>query len=251
MNEIPEIGIRPIDIPRSVFINPSQSIPLAPPVTVELGFPIVELPGCVEAYQSNNKNLPQDDERGILTLCDSGVPSFNPIQFEPLQVIPTKPAQVESRQSKPEEPEIEIPSTNPPKIPTPEIICPTPSQNANEPVGSYVNGFRKKVIEYRLIGRECIQITDDVSLTEQIIAGVPSGGQVTMTSTIAVVATSSAIMAKPLADLLLKVVKPTIKKVIVKISKIRGKQCEILSVKERRDQQRIQSHALRQMRGKE
>jgi hypothetical protein len=251
MNEIPEIGIRPIDIPRSVFINPSQSIPLAPPVTVELGFPIVELPGCVEAYQSNNKNLPQDDERGILTLCDSGVPSFNPIQFEPLQVIPTKPAQVESRQSKPEEPEIEIPSTNPPKIPTPEIICPTPSQNANEPVGSYVNGFRKKVIEYRLIGRECIQITDDVSLTEQIIAGVPSGGQVTMTSTIAVVATSSAIMAKPLADLLLKVVKPTIKKVIVKISKIRGKQSEILSVKERRDQQRIQSHALRQMRGKE
>lgn len=251
MNEIPEIGIRPIDIPRSVFINPSQSIPLAPPVTVELGFPIVELPGCVEAYQSNNKNLPQDDERGILTLCDSGVPSFNPIQFEPLQVIPTKPAQVESRQSKPEEPEIEIPSTNPPKIPTPEIICPTPSQNANEPVGSYVNGFRKKVIEYRLIGRECIQITDDVSLTEQIIAGVPSGGQVTMTSTIAVVATSSAIMAKPLADLLLKVVKPTVKKVIVKISKIRGKQSEILSVKERRDQQRIQSHALRQMRGKE
>jgi len=251
MNEIPEIGIRPIDIPRSVFINPSQSIPLAPPVTVELGFPIVELPGCVEAYQSNNKNLPQDDERGILTLCDSGVPSFNPIQFEPLQVIPTKPAQVESRQSKPEEPEIEIPSTNPPKIPTPEIICPTPSQNANEPVGSYVNGFRKKVIEYRLIGRECIQITDDLSLTEQIIAGVPSGGQVTMTSTIAVVATSSAIMAKPLADLLLKVVKPTVKKVIVKISKIRGKQSEILSVKERRDQQRIQSHALRQMRGKE
>jgi hypothetical protein len=64
------------------------------------------------------------------------------------------------------------------------------------------------------------------------------------TGGVAVIATTSALMAKPLADLLLKVVKPTVKKVVKKIAKIRGKQPIILSTSERRNEQRDRNHAI-------
>lgn len=250
MIDIPKIGIRSVEIPRYNFNNPSISIPPAPPVTLNLGVPVVDLPGCVEAYESNNKSLPEDDKRGVLTLCDSGVPSFNPIRFEPREVIPTQPAKLQPVQpSSPEKIIPEVPPVKPPTVPI-QASCPTPSQEAKEPIGTFIEGFRKKVIQYQLIGQECIQITEDVPLPNQIVAGLPSGGQVMTTSGIAVVATSSAIMAKPLADILLKVVKPTVKKLMMKINKIRGKESEILSVKERRDQQRSYSHAVRTLKGK-
>lgn len=71
------------------------------------------------------------------------------------------------------------------------------------------------------------------------------------TGGIAVVATSSALLAKPLADLLLKVIKPTVKKVMKKITTLRGKTVKIESLMERRDQQRIRNHAIRKLKGKE
>ncbi len=52
---------------------------------------------------------------------------------------------------------------------------------------------------------------------------LPSAQVATTTATIAVVATSSALLAKPLADLLLKVVKPVVKQVMTKVQKILGK----------------------------
>jgi hypothetical protein len=80
---------------------------------------------------------------------------------------------------------------------------------------------------------------------------LPPLDMVTTTASIAVVATSTAIFAKPVADLLLKVVKPTVKKVVKKIATLRGKKVKIESVMERREQQRIRSHAIRKLKGKE
>jgi len=128
------------------------------------------------------------------------------------------------------------------------VDCPTAAQAAKEPVGTYIEGFRKKVTDYQLVGNQCIQITEPVPLPEQIIAGLPSAGSVMTTGGIAVVATASALAAKPLADLLLKVVKPTVKKVMKKIAAIRGKTPEVLSVRDRRDLQRERSHAIRVLR---
>ena len=99
-----------------------------------------------------------------------------------------------------------------------------------------------------MIGNECIQITEKVPLPTQIIAGLPSPGTVMTTGGIAVVATASALMAKPLADILLKVVKPTVKKVMKKIAAIRGKSVAVLSVKERQDLQRERTQAIRALR---
>ena len=65
------------------------------------------------------------------------------------------------------------------------------------------------------------------------------------TGGIAVVATSSALLAKPLADILLKVIKPTVKKVMKKIATIRGKKIPVLSVAERREEQRERNLAIR------
>ena len=131
---------------------------------------------------------------------------------------------------------------------TPEARCPTPSQQAKEPVGTVVQGCRKKVAGYKLVGNECIQLTEKVPLPTQIIAGLPSPGAVMTTGGIAVVATGSALMAKPLADLLLKAVKPTVKKVMKKISKIRGKEEVFLSVAERRAEQRERNQAIKELR---
>jgi len=253
--EINEIGtrniqIRQLNIPpvNSIFETSSYSLPYEPPVVVDIGFPIVDVPGCVEAHESNNgsKTIGDDDPRGLVTYCDGGVPSYNPINFEPNQILPTQKPKVDTTQPKaPEAPDLPIPKTPPA---TAKVDCPTAAQAAKEPVGTYIEGFRKKVTDYQLVGNQCIQITEPVPLPEQIVAGLPSAGSVMTTGGIAVVATASALMAKPLADILLKVIKPTVKKVMKKIATIRGKTPEVLSVRDRRDLQRERSHAIRVLR---
>ena len=252
--EIPEININKLDVPdiRTWMVEPSVSIPTAPPVVVNIGIPIVNVPGCVEAHETNSKSktVGGDDPKGLVTYCDSGTPSYNPIDYSPenLTITRSTPPPKVNPPKPPETPKTPEVPTN---AATAKIDCPTPAQEAKEPVGTYLEGFRKKVTEYKLIGNECVQITEKVPLPQQIVAGLPSGGQVVQVGGIAVVATTSALLAKPLADLLLKAVKPTVKKVIKKIAKIRGKSLPVESVKDRRDQQRIRSHAIRKLKGKE
>ena len=251
--EIKEINVSGVDIPDITIVDPrnysSPPIPIAPPVVVNIGVPVVDIPGCVEAHESNNKSktVGQDDEAGLVTYCDSGIPSYNPINFEPEQIVPTYTPKVDTRQ--PPAPEVpktpEIPKT---PVSTAKVDCPTPAQEAKEPVGTYVEGFRKKVVEYKLIGNECVQITEAVPLPQQIVAGLPSGGQVVQVGGIAVIATSSALLAKPLADLLLKAVKPAVKKVMKKIAALRGKSLPVQSVGERQAEQRQMNHAVKELR---
>jgi hypothetical protein len=252
MPEIREIQIRTLDIPRisDWLMRYPEAIPPVVPVTQNIGTPIVNLPGCVESHPDagKSKTLAQDDPDGVMTYCDGTIPSFNPIDYSPEDMTIERsvpPPKVEA----PETPE--LPKT--PEIPkqentTANIGCPTASQQAKEPVGTLIEGYRKKVTGYQLIGNECIQITEKVPLPTQIIAGLPSPGAVMTTGGIAVVATGSALMAKPLADLLLKAVKPTVKKVMKKIAAIRGKEEVFLSVAERRAEQRERNQAIKELR---
>jgi hypothetical protein len=250
MPEIREIQIRSLDIPSvpDWLMNYPQSIPPVVPVTQNIGTPIVNMPGCVEAHPDGGPQLAQDDPRGARTYCDGSVPSFNPIEYSPEEMLITKPVQADTRQ--PEQPEVpktpELPSGAAPA--TAKVDCPTPAQAAKEPVGEYLEGFRKKVTGYQLIGNQCVQQTEKVPLPEQVIAGLPSAGSVMTTGGIAVVATASALAAKPLADILLKVIKPTVKKVMKKIAAIRGKSVPVLSVAERQAEQRERSQAIRALR---
>ena len=252
--DIKPIQIRQLSIPKleTQILPPPIVYSLDSPVTVNIGLPIVDMPGCVEARNDNNgsKAIFGDDPKGVVTLCGPGVPSYDPINYEPEQMILTGPAETPPVEPPPKTPPVKTPEVPPPP-PPPPAQCPTPAQEAKEPVGTLVNGFRDRVVGYRLLGKECIQDTEPVSIPDQIIGGLPSGGQVVQVGGVAVIATTSALLAKPLADLLLKVVKPTVKKVIKKIAAIRGKKTTVESVKDRRDQQRIRSHAIRKLKGKE
>ena len=253
---ISDVGIRELNIPpiRTVFDGTAPLVPAAPPVVLEVGLPVVDIPGCVEAHEKSdkNENLLEDDPKGTKTFCDGQTPSFDPIQYEPERLVPTNTAPVPKTES-PEKPAPEVPKApevKPPPINTAKIDCPTREQELKNPVGKILKG-NEKITGYELVGKECLMVTEKLSIPDQIVGNIPNAGAVTTTASIAVVATTSALVAKPLADLLLRVVKPTVKKVIKKIAAIRGKKVEILSVKERQDQQRLYSHALRKLKGKE
>ena len=259
MIEIPRIQSGPIRVQRvNVDVIPVNNIftgvppirNLDPPVTVDIGSPIVDMPGCVEAHESNNplnEQIAQDDPKGVMTFCDGQYPSFNPPDYDGLQELPTLEQEVDTRFQEPDtktNTNTETPTT--PPVTPPE--CPTEVQRTQEPVGTYVNGYREVVTEYKLIDNICVQITEPVGIPEQVLAGLPSGGQVMQVGGIAVIATTSALLAKPLADILLKVVKPTVKKVLKKVAAIRGKKPKVESVTERRVEQRLRNEAIAKLR---
>ena len=263
--EIPEIGTRIGEIKiRSAEIKIAEIRPWEirspvvdriglDPITNQIGRPIVEIPGCVEARQSDNMQLLEDDPKGNLTLCDGSIPYFRPIQFEPEVILKTPKPKADTR--KKEEPVAdtnvtkEIPKT-PPVAPPPEnkIECPTQELLDEQPVGLIFDNGRKEVTGYRLEGKQCIVETKDVPIVEQAINAIPPTGTIVTTASIAVVATTSALIAKPFADILLRVVKPVTKKVVKKIASIRGKTSKVESVRERRDSQRDRVNAIQALR---
>ena len=252
MSEIPNIGIRRINVPDipNLYREPPLSIPPYVPVTQLVGTPIVDMPGCVEYHPDGGPQLAKDDPEGARVQCDATVPSYNPINYEPEQMVITRPAET-PKVPAPETPELPAAPKIPKEASTAGLDCPTEAQQLKKPVGSLTDDGKQRIIEYRLVGRECIPVTENISIPTQIIESIPSAGAITTTASIAVVATSSALLAKPLADLLLKVIKPVVKKVMKKIAKLRGKNVKNESVKDRRDQQRIRSHAIRKLKGKE
>ena len=72
---ISNIGIRELNVPpvRTVFDGTAPLVPAAPPVVLEIGSPIVDVPGCVEAHEKSdtNENLLDDDPKGAKTFCDA------------------------------------------------------------------------------------------------------------------------------------------------------------------------------------
>ena len=87
--DIGDIQIRSLDIPPVVTQNANVFDAQTPvPVVVNVGTPVVNIPGCVEAHQQNTTRersgvLSEDDPKGVKTFCDAGTPSFNPIDYTP------------------------------------------------------------------------------------------------------------------------------------------------------------------------
>ena len=241
--EIPEI-------PKWLSSDPPVALPIFPPVTTEIGTPIVNIPGCVEAHKDNqeNVNLKNEDDKGTMTLCDAGTPSYYPIDYDAnkikLEQEPPPPPAYKAP-PKPEPPETNTPAVPKTEAPMPE--CPSRAQQLKDPVGKIVEG-NKKLVAYEMVGKECLPVFEELSIPDQIVQNIPSAGMVTTTASIAVVATSSALLAKPLADLLLKVVKPTVKKVLKKVATLRGKKIPVQSRGERLAEQRQRNQAVKAIR---
>ena len=249
-------NVRDLDIPETrVWMRDApQAIPPDVPVVVNIGKPIVDMPGCVTVHKENlkqrskNKMLVDNDPKGNTTLCDSGMPSFQPVDYQSqgltwTTVVPEEPEPDGVNSDPPPEPEFDTPSPDIP--PTPETAedkeCPGPGDLR---VGDYTTSGDEKVSGHEWNADEtiCITLYEDVGFVEKYL---PSPQIVTTTATIAVVATSSALLAKPLADLLLKVIKPLVKKISAKVKKVLGKTDPVLSVQERQEQQRDRTQAIR------
>ena len=248
--------VRSLDVPDiNVWMaEPPQAIPHDVPVTIMIGKPVVYMPGCVTVHKENlkqrskNKMLVNDDPKGNTTLCDSGMPSFQPVDYQSqgltwTTVVPEEPEPEGMNSDPPPPPDTPTPP-GAPSIP-PETAadkeCPGPNDLR---VGDYTTSGNEKVSghEWNSDKTVCITLYEDVGFTEKYL---PSPQIVTTTATIAVVATSSALLAKPLADLLLKVIKPLVKKVSAKVKKVLGKSEKVLSVAERRELQRDRNQAIR------
>jgi len=137
MPEIPEIGIRAVQVPvipawRSM---PPQSIPTEPPVTLQLGFPVIQVPGCVESRntQPGNQKAYDNDPKGNFVVCDGTMPSYRPLDFSPALQPPegVKPPKLDSPEKTAEkQPSKQTPSQSGlvPDLPTvaTELPCPPP-----------------------------------------------------------------------------------------------------------------------------
>ncbi len=83
-------NVRDINIPdtRVWMEQPPEAVPIEVPVVVNIGKPIVDMPGCVTVHKENvkqmskNKMLVDNDPKGNTTLCDSGMPSFQPVDYQ-------------------------------------------------------------------------------------------------------------------------------------------------------------------------
>ena len=220
MAEIRDIRVRDVNIPPipDWLISPPTALPPTHPVTFDVGVPIIDMPGCVESHKAGNSNkeLHEDDPNGLVTHCDSSVPFYSPLDYEPEQIINTTPAPV---------PKYKTPEVKAPEVEVPEIPAP-PAQTVN------VEETVEEISE---------PPPPEIPWQEKYL---PAPEAATTTAAIAVVATTSALLAKPLADLLLKVIKPAVKKVVTKIAQIRGKKPKVLSLGERRAEQRDRNQAI-------
>ena len=232
MSEIKQINVPNIVIPKfgtnEVWLNGVPFVPNNdPPVTLQLGFPIVEIPGCVKMHKDNqdkvtrlpfDKDLVNQDEKGSTTLCPHGeYPTYDAMDYTPEQLIiqrETPPPTVAPP------PEIE-----PPELPDTgdiggkeEVACPGPGQLR---VGDLTQAGDEKVIGHELSadGKTCTTLYEPTTPVEKYL---PSVNQTTTTVAIAVVATAGA-AATPL---LLRIFKPVITKLWKTLQKKLGKKVD-------------------------
>tara|TARA_B100000482_G_scaffold85686_1_gene61433 strand:- start:43 stop:819 length:777 start_codon:yes stop_codon:yes gene_type:complete len=224
---IPTIGIREVYVPNVYIPNWLNATPnvdhLVPPVVLYIGNPIINMPGCVKGHQDNqmhksglpkDKNLVEQDPNKAMILCDATIPYYDAMNYEPEQLIITREAPV---------PNVPTPETPPtPDVPDTgnlsadeEVPCPGPGQLR---VGDLTQAGDEKVTGHELSadGKTCVTLYEPTSVVEKFL---PSVNQSTTTVAIAVLATAGA-AATPL---LLRIIKPIIKKLTTAIQKKLGK----------------------------
>jgi len=232
-NSIQPISTRRIADSRIWLNDVPQALPISVPVTEIIGIPIVNMPGCVKVHKENAKNpknknkmLVDDDPKGNTVLCDAGAPYYYAPNYDARelswQTIYTPQEEADGLNTGDEPPAPDIDTPEPPVTPpttAEDVEC--PPKNARR-IGDLSTSGEERVKEYKLTpdGKICETIWEPVPFVDQYL---PSVGVVTTTAGIAAVATTSALLAKPLADLLLKVIKPVVKKVLGKIQTMMGK----------------------------
>ena len=258
--EIEEIGIREIpdaSIDTTIIRTSSPQIPS------NIGFPVIQMPGCVRARTLKNKNLVKNDERGNLIICDGNVPTLEsmaidweglstvaPLKEETKIVPPTPNLKTPKTKTKKEEnnqkteslskglelPKVDLTGINQ----TIDLPCPRPGSPPPGAVGKYST---KVVLRYEKNGDLCETIYQDRALFDVINSYTPPPSTLVNTSTIAITSVVGVtVIGQPLAKFVQKQLKGKVKSFSKKFTKkllaIRGKKEKIKSLAERRKEQR-------------
>ena len=258
--EIEEIGIREIpdaSIDTTIIRTSSPQIPS------NIGFPVIQMPGCVRARTLKNKNLVENDERGNLIICDGNVPTLEsmavdwdglstvaPLKQETKIVPPTPNLKPPKTKTKKEEnnqkteslskglelPKVDLTGINQ----TIDLPCPRPGSPPPGAVGKYST---KVVLRYEKNGDLCETIYQDRALFDVINSYTPPPSTLVNTSTIAITSVVGVtVIGQPLARFFQKQLKGKIKSFSKKFTKkllaIRKKKPPVKSLSERRKEQR-------------
>ena len=220
--EIPEIGIQSVGIDRIEVPNIHYYVPHTQtvPFILNIGSPVVDMPGCVKYHPDSAKNretpnLKEDDSTGTRVLCDGEYPTYDAMDYTPEDLLiyrETPPPKVEPP------PDVEpppLPDTG--DIPTGEIECPGPAQLR---VGDLTQSGDERVVGHEIQGTTCVTLYEPTTVAEKYL---PSANQATTTVAIAVIATAGA-AATPL---LLRLIKPIIKKLTTTVQKKLGSHREL------------------------
>jgi len=232
MSPIDEIEVPNITIPNVVsnqhWLNGIPNVPSNhPPITTQIGFPIVEIPGCVKMHQDNkdhvtrmpfDHDLVNQDEDGVTTLCPHGeYPSYEAMEYTPEQLLITQETPPPPVEPPPNPPEFETDAI--PKDDYKDPKCPGPG---NLRVGDITQSGDERVVGHKLSddGKVCETLYEPTTAVEKFI---PSTNQATNALAIAVIATAGA-TATPI---ILRIVKPILTKIWKTIQKKTGKKVDI------------------------
>ena len=222
--QINEVGVGEVNVFR---INVPQIYSLPPrvqtvPFILNIGSPVVDLPGCVKFHpdSADNRetpNLKEEDSNGTRVLCDATYPTYDAMDYTPEDLL----IQVETPPPVVEPP----PEVDPPEVPPTgdlgkkEVECPGPG---NLRVGDLTISGDEKVVGHELSqdGKVCVTLYEPTTVAEKFL---PSVNQASTTLAIAVIATAGA-AATPL---ILRLIKPAVKKTITTLQKKVGKHREL------------------------
>ena len=260
--EIEEIKIR--EIP-DASIDTTIIRTASPQLPSNIGFPIIQIPGCVRARTLKNKQLVKNDERGNLILCDGNFPTLESMAVdwdglstvaplkEETKIVPPTP-NIKTPKTKTDKKEnnqkteslakgLELPKVDLSGIKTDQNIdlpCPRPGSPSPGATGKFST---KVVLRYEKNGNLCETIYQDRALFDVINSYTPPPSTLVNTSTIAITSVIGVtVIGQPLARFVQGQLKGKVKSFTKKFTKkllaLRGKKEKIKSLSERRKDQR-------------
>ena len=264
IREIPEASIDTTIIPTPKAVLPDN-----------IGFPVIQMPGCVRARTLKNKNLVTSDPAGNFYVCDGNVPTLEsmavdwdglsavgPVKAEEPELVPPVPKinskgnkgkKVKKEDGKNDEQGNTNVGQQDFKVPTIDgefivdvLPCPALDTLAKTPVGSLGKGGLARIKGWKrdeLTGK-CETVWEGLNPVE--IAGNYAPQPTVLVNTSAIAITSVVgvtVIGQPIAKFFQKQLKGQVKSFSKKITKkllaIRGKKPPVKSLAERRKEQRL------------
>ena len=269
--EIEDISIQ--EIPEA-SINTTLITTPEPLVPANIGFPVIQMPGCVRARNLKNKNLVTNDPKGNFYVCDGNVPTLEsmavdwdglstvgPVKADEPKLVPPVPKinskgnkgkKVKKEDGKNDEQgntdvgqqDFKIPDIDGQFI-ADKLPCPPLDTLAKTPIGSLGKGGLARIKGWKrdeLTGK-CETVWEGLNPVE--IAGNYAPQPTVLVNTSAIAITSVVgvtVIGQPIAKFFQKQLKGQVKSFSKKITKkllaIRGKKPPVKSLSERKKEQR-------------